>query len=328
MYIKFPVGSGTFKRTKYVYVHFVGPKCGIVKRGKWNAELGNVLRLFNAPSGVEVDTKDVLSFDYLVSQLKKVFVSDDGSFSVQQVKDEYNRRLAEEHHRHLDTEERPLSPIRQRKLAVELGLTAESVLKAIREDIGPFNWATFEPNTKAAVLIEGGSNGIFELAEHLPEDKICFGLLRLSFGTGRFRRVKRVFFQWSGDNVGAVAKGKANMLFGDMAKLLAPHNAELRLVGRNDLQPDAIINKVRSIFVIDNIEVPVGDGKVRKAALTTEEYIHSLLEEQEKVREFYNEPADAGSSPSGPQTLNVEETIQLIQKPEGGLVWGIFQFKS
>ncbi|CUG90277.1 Hypothetical protein, putative [Bodo saltans] len=171
MYIKFPVGSGTFKRSKFVYVHFVGPKCGIVKRGKWNAEVGNILALFNAPSGVEVDDKNVLSFAYLVSQLKKVFVADDGSFSLQKIQEEYNRRIAEEAAKHSNAaavvggSEEPQSPVRHRKLAVELGLNTESVLKALREDLGPFNWATFEPNPSKLTLAEGGSGGIFELAD-------------------------------------------------------------------------------------------------------------------------------------------------------------------
>ena len=38
MLVKFPVGSGTFKRNKFVYVHHIGPHCPAVKRGKWNEE--------------------------------------------------------------------------------------------------------------------------------------------------------------------------------------------------------------------------------------------------------------------------------------------------
>jgi hypothetical protein len=338
MYIKFPVGSGTFKRSKFVYVHFVGPKCGIVKRGKWNAEVGNMLALFNAPSGLEVDDKNVLSFAYLVSQLKKVFVADDGSFSLQKIQEEYNRRIAEEAAKHSGgsaggaagvASDEPLSPVRQRKLAVELGLNTESVLKALREDLGPFNWATFEPNPTKLTLAEGGSGGIFELADQLPDDKVVFGLLRLAFGTGRFRRTKRVFFQWSGDNVGAVAKGKANMLFAGMSQALAPHNAEIRLVGKGDLSPQAILDRIKSIFTVDNIELPSADGKLKKATFSAEEYIQSLLEEQNKVRDFYQEP-DVAATPAGPtapSTFDVAETIAGIQKDEGGYSWGIFQVK-
>lgn len=336
MLIKFPVGSGTFKRTKYVYVHFVGPKCGIVKRGKWNAQLGNILSLFQASSGVEVDSKEVLSFEYLITQLKKVFVADDGSFSLQKIQEEYNKRIAEEIAKAQSAavglqDNEPRSPIRQRKLAVELGLNTESVLKALREDLGPFNWATFEANPQKLVLVQGGSGGIFELVDELPDDKVVFGLMRLAFGTGRFRRTKHIFFQWSGDGVGAVAKGKANMSFSAMAAALAPHSFELRLVGKSDASPQAILDRVKGVFTVDNIELPTSDGKLKKATFSAEEYIQSLLEEQNKVRDFYNEPeslAEAATAPLPPNRFNVAESIALIQKDVGGFAWGIFQVKD
>lgn len=337
MYIKFPVGSGTFKRNKFLYVHFVGPKCGIVKRGKWNAELGNILSLFGSPTGIEVDNREVLNFGYLVSQMKKVFVADDGSFSIDKLQEEYNRRIAEEAAKSAvasnlssNSANEPTSPIRKRKLAVELGLTCDSVLKAIREDMGPINWAVFQPDPKKLTFIEGGSGGVFEMFEHLPDDKVVFGLLRMAFGTGRFRRTKHIFFQFIGDSVGPVAKGKANVLNSDMAALLTPHQADIRLMGKSDLTPEGIIEKVKSVFTVDNIESPAGEGKAtKKAALTAEEYIQSLLEEQQRASKFYNEP-EVIDHVSAVTTVgfDVAETIREIQKEEGGFAWGIFQVKN
>ena len=334
MLIKFPIGSGTFQRTKYVYVHFVGPKCGIVKRGKWNAELPNILTLFQAASGVEVNSKEQLTFEYLVTELKKVFVADDGTFSLQKIQEEYNRRIAEQEAKAAAgstaaAEDPNGSPLRKRKLAVELGLKTESVLKAIREDCGPFNWATFEPNPTKLTLLEGGSGGLFELAEQLPDNKVCFGLLRLAFGTGRFRRTKFIFFQWSGDQVGAVAKGKANMQFAEMSSALAPHSTELRLVGRGDVEPQAILDRVKSIFTVDNIQLPTTDGKLAKPTFSAEEYIQALLEEQNRTKEFYQETDDGtATAPAKKEEFPVLETIQQVRNEKGGLGWGIFQPKN
>lgn len=332
MLVKFPIGSGTFQRTKYVYVHFVGPKCGIVKRGKWNAELPNILSLFQAASGVEVNSKEQLSFEYLVTELKKIFVADDGTFSLQKIQEEYNRRIAEQAAKAEGAaEDTHGSPVRKRKLAVELGLKTESVLKAIREDCGPFNWATFEANPTKLTLMEGGSGGLFELAEQLPENKVCFGLLRLAFGTGRFRRTKFIFFQWSGDQVGAVAKGKANMYFADMSSALAPHSTELRLVGRSDVEPQVILDRVKSIFTVDNIQLPTTDGKLVKPTFSAEEYIQALLEEQNRTKEFYQETEDtaaSGGAEAKKEQFPVQETINQIHNEKGGFSWAIFQPKN
>lgn len=337
--LKFPVGSGTFKRNKFIYVHTVGPQCGIVKRGKCNAELGNVLRLFLAThAGLEWTVgKDDLTFEAVVTKLQKVFVSDDGSFSVAKIQEEYNRRLAEEAAKMVidvplaelgQGASPPGSPIRRRKLATELGLQLEAVLKAVREDVSPFNWCTFQlAPPKELRLVEAGSNGLFEVVEHLDDDKLLFGIVRMAFGVGRFRRSKHIFFMWAGDAVGAVQKARAGAQQQDIVKLVGPCNAEIRLMGKADLSPEAIIAKVKSAFVVDNINLPAGEVK---KAFSTDEYILALQEEQKATSAFYQEPEDmpvaaAAAAPPKPTDFDVAETVRLIRADEGGLTWGIFQ---
>eukprot|EP00658_Telonema_sp_P-2_P067600 TRINITY_DN56516_c0_g1_i1.p1 TRINITY_DN56516_c0_g1~~TRINITY_DN56516_c0_g1_i1.p1 ORF type:complete len:144 (-),score=25.43 TRINITY_DN56516_c0_g1_i1:79-510(-) len=60
-------------------------------------------------------------------------------------------------------------------------------------------------------LVNGGGGGVPELNELLEEGAIQYGLIRMSFGTGRFRRTKYIFFQWAGDAVSAMKKGRAAM---------------------------------------------------------------------------------------------------------------------
>lgn len=339
MLVKFPVGAGTFKRNKFVYIHYIGPKCGLVKRGKWNAELGNVLALFNTSAGFETTEKESLTFESIVTKLQKVFVADDGKFSIKAVQDEFNRRIEEEKASLVrgDASEggggadEPTSPIRKRKLAVELGLKAESVLKAVREDMGPFNWCIFEPDAKTPKLIEGGSNGLFELIEQLKDDGIVFGLVRVAFGTGRFRRMKVIFFHWTGDAVGIVKRAKSNELHGAMLSLLGPANADIKLAGADDRAVSSILAKVQKTFVVDTINVEKSDRqKEQEAAFSQEQYLAALIEEQDKVKEFYNEPetAPAPAAKSGPTQFDVDETLNLVRQDAGGLLWAIFQCAS
>jgi hypothetical protein len=59
-----------------------------------------------------------------------------------------------------------------------------------------------------------------------------------------------------------------------------------------------------------------------------EEYVQSLLEEQEKQRDYYQESAPSLSPvPQGTETFPVAETIAKIHQNEGGFVWAIFQCK-
>ena len=54
-----------------------------------------------------------------------------------------------------------------------------------------------------------GSLSVPELVNSLKDDEFAFGLMRLGFGSGRFRRVKWVSLTWSGSSVGAVKRAKA-----------------------------------------------------------------------------------------------------------------------
>eukprot|EP00759_Apiculatamorpha_spiralis_P044923 PhF_6_TR41720/c0_g1_i2/m.63304 len=275
--LNIPLGSGTFKRNKMIYVHFVGQKCPAVKRGKWNAELPKVLNVFGAThAGLEVNTKELISFEKILEKLQKVFVSDDGSFSIAALKEEYNKRLKEEAHLAAPGSPRvgipdgdPFadpdicsSPRRNRKLAKELGLEAPAVLKALQEDFGPFNWSIFEPDDKALKLIDAGSNGVDELCEELikRKDKVLFGVFRMAFGTGRFRRTKRIFYHWIGEACPAVAKGKWNLLSSNMMKSLSPFNVDMRIQGSEEANLAFILAKLQDVFVSDNIKMPGEDA--------------------------------------------------------------------
>lgn len=48
-------------------------------------------------------------------------------------------------------------------------------------------------------LFNGGSLSIGELQRVLPEDQVLYGLIRMGFGAGQFRRTKWVFLHWVGD---------------------------------------------------------------------------------------------------------------------------------
>ncbi len=65
-----------------------------------------------------------------------------------------------------------------------------------------FNWALFKPHTTTGSggldFFNAGSGSIEEMRRWLPADEVLFGLLRLGFASGRFRRTKFIFVHWSG----------------------------------------------------------------------------------------------------------------------------------
>lgn len=70
-------GSGAFKRVKWVFVHWTGPKCPMVKRGKWNAEKSAIQELLSPYSlDLTVNTPEEAELEVVVDAIKAVIVSD------------------------------------------------------------------------------------------------------------------------------------------------------------------------------------------------------------------------------------------------------------
>jgi hypothetical protein len=81
--------------------------------------------------------------------------------------------------------------------------------------MGPFNWALFVPDPANLELFDAGSLSVGEMQTVLPEDQILAGLVRMGFGTGKFRRTKWISVWWVGGKVSAVKKGQVRCAFLD-----------------------------------------------------------------------------------------------------------------
>jgi len=108
--------------------------------------------------------------------------------------------------------------------------------------MGCFNWLLLSPSDKPGELplLNAGSLSVPELVSSLKEDDLCFGLLRLGFGSGRFRRVKWVSLTWSGPSVGAVRRARAMQARASMKSKLGPVSVEMEVTSVDDLTLAAV----------------------------------------------------------------------------------------
>ncbi|TPP43276.1 hypothetical protein CGC20_6550 [Leishmania donovani] len=378
LYSKFPVGSGTFKRNKFIYVQYIGPKCSIVKRGQGINEITNfTTNNIRGVPGFSTTDKASLSFESLVRHMRDTFVMDSGNFSMEQIREEYRERLAAEQmmmHQEREQaavvaatakrgrrntapsvrlapkpappptkEERPSSP-------VEVSAQTNRVMTSLRQDNGSVNWVVFESNSEVLTVRAYGQHGIFEMVKNLPDEEWLFGLFRISFSNGEVHQRRMIFFQWIGSSLKAMRGGSHAGVYPAMAKALSPFNYEIYLVGRQDLNPQAIIAKSKSAFrtPADRRIGVARDFMIDSTVFTEENYRQSLVEEQATAEVFEERPkkthrltmpiipdgieqssasvATTGTADSpAAQSFSIEETIDLVQAKEGGLVWAIFE---
>lgn len=203
-----------------------------------------------------------------------------------------------------------------RKTAAELGnVKADQALKAVKEPLGAFNWCLFTPDF---AFVDAGSLSAPEMAKRLAPDAFFFGLLRLGFGTGRFRRTKWVFFVWSGPSVGVAKRGVAASKRKDMKARLGPASVDIEATAPEDLSLEAVIAKVKKAAVVDGDEVSAAHDD----PFSVENFLKALEEEAAASAAFFGDKGLQLSAGGGVRT--VAEVLAELHSPTGKSNWATF----
>merc|ERR1712217_386956 len=79
--------------------------------------------------------------------------------------------------------------------------TGQRIVKCIHAQTSPMNWAVFKPSDSEIIPMAFGHGDLNDLRAALKPDQVQYGIMRLTFGEGRFRRSHWVFVCWSPDRM-------------------------------------------------------------------------------------------------------------------------------
>jgi hypothetical protein len=294
--LKLDIGSGSFKRSKMVFVHLQGENAGAVAKGRLNTLKGSVKTAVGATHAeVQLYSVDDCSTENVLEQLGSVMSMDDmGGFSIAKMTEDYEAMIA-------SSGPAPsgggdvLARAATRQTAAEMGtVEAAKALEAVKQPLGPFNWALFKPSSTLD-LHNAGSMSVNEMSKWLAADQVLFGLLRMGFGVGKFRRVKWICLHWSGESVSPVKRGRANALKKDILKWLEPFSLTVSASDADEMTLETIIDKVKRTAVVDG-----GTADADEDPFSMESFMKALREEAAANAEFFGEDdadEDAGDLP-------------------------------
>jgi hypothetical protein len=166
-------------------------------------------------------------------------------------------------------------------------------LRHVRERLGPFNWLLLRPTRGGIELIDAGSLSLAEMTKHLDEADVCYGLLRMGFGSGLFRRTKWVGVWFNGPNASALTRGKAAGAKEECLRRIEPFSLVVNASSLEELSLETIIDKVRRAAVIDGDGTDSARGNNVFSADAFEE---ALAEEVAASSEFFG---DSGAAAEG-----------------------------
>lgn len=264
-----------------------------------------------------ITSKEECTMEHVLSELLKVIASDSasGSFSIAKLKADYEAMIAS-----TSTKASGSGPAAAvaltRKTAAQLGnVRADQALKAVREELGAFNWALFTPDNE---FVDAGSLSAPEMQKCLAEDQFFYGILRMGFGSGRFRRTKWVAITWSGPKVGAVKRGKALSARSGMKSKLSPYNVEIEASDKEELSLEAIIDKVKRAAVVDGDDVGTKAGG--EDPYSVENFMKALQEEAAANAAFFG---DSGLVMGG-VSKSADMIVKELRSPGATTNWALF----
>jgi hypothetical protein len=98
--------------------------------------------------------------------------------------------------------------------------SVDEALRAVGDESSAHNWVLLEPTSTTLGFHQAGSGGLDDLKNHLPSDKVLFGVLRFSFprGDGVPPIIKHLFIHWIGSDVSVVRRGQWNSRLEEAAR--------------------------------------------------------------------------------------------------------------
>eukprot|EP01084_Bolivina_argentea_P050093 92105_1 len=171
--------------------------------------------------------------------------------------------------------------------------TPERVLSAIHAPMSPVNWGLFKPSRKQLIPVKWGHGALNELRSELKDDEVQYGLMRLSFGSGKFKRSTWVYFLWTPDTMSIIHKKNQKRMKhvsynGAMQNILKPWTVSLTAETKEKVTIDEWILRVKKVVVVDGDE-EITEESFRKALEDENEYIAQLKAKEKQMIEKQKE---------------------------------------
>lgn len=168
----------------------------------------------------------------------------------------------------------------------ETEVTLEEAINEVSHDLGIYNWLLLEP--ERLELFRCGCGGLDEMKTYFDDDKVLFGLWRLSFSCGRAEgpfatMTKHVLVKWAGSDVNIVRRGKMVQKWNQAAALLKTRcSATLsKEVGnQSELLLDNVLEDIKKFAVKDRLSSSHISESSYKEALRHESEVREVRRRQ------------------------------------------------
>jgi len=230
----------------------------------------------------------------------KAFDENGASASKEDMKRDIEEQLIEAKRMYDETRTRRLRLLTLREMPRKMSY--REVQRMVRADGGAFNWLLCRADANGTEVFNAGGGSLEEMKKSLDDKEVLFGLLRMSFGTGVFRRTKFVLVHWSGDEVPALKRGHMNAQEEAIRRIIGPVNISHFATTLDELKLEDLIEKIKAKVVLDGES---SEGELDLYSL--EKFMVAVEEDSEALKREFPEAAVAENG--GATEESVEPTF-------------------
>jgi hypothetical protein len=192
------------------------------------------------------------------------------------------------------------------------------VANAVRADAGAFNWYLIRGDANgASEVFNAGGGSLEEMKKSLVSDEVLFGLLRMGFGRGAFRRVKHIFIHWSGADVNPLKRGQYNANEEGIRKLVGAVNLSHFATEIDEINLNDLLDKVKAKVVLDGEAIDDVED-----LFSLESYMVSCEEDAEAmVREFPDAVHGGDDEAEDEREPTFEEALESVRDKSQPYNW-------
>jgi len=323
------VGKGTFERTKNLFLHFNAAKFpSAVKRSKITEKYLPAAKLLfgHVHATLLMEEKLDCTIREVFTQTKGTFIEDDlgtvkkKGWTIKKMEEEYEKKMRAKL-RKVQKAEGTLDTTDPKQWK------GKRLIKELHEEHSPINWALFHPHKKLLKPMAFGMGDLSKLRQCLRDDMVQYALIRMSFGSGSFRRSHWIFLHWSGENMKGIKmmtkRAEHNSYQKFMGEKMSPWGMVFTCQDREQVSLEDMILQVRKLVVVDGKDDYKFDSSSYFEALEeTKKVIQTKQEKVEEARKRVGQELDKKR-----MGWKVEESVKLVAAPKGDDNWNLLKPK-
>jgi len=334
------VGYGLVRKTdriddsetvKFAFILFLGEKVGIMQKARISVHAGavkDVIGQFHID--IATSAVDDLTEEALVRKIQ------DTSGSGTRVLDESGARMAKT----ASNSSKPTIPrsVSGSGSSDNVALPSKDGIQELRA--GNINWILYTSDQNKLSLLGQGNGGTDELVQHLQDDIVAYGLVRLIERVDESDTVKFAFISWVGDNIPRMLRARLGTHSGAVKEFFHPYHVDINATQKSEVSEDIVMDKVKraagtAVHVRDTVggphstsryssttHTPTSSSQARSTPIVAKQVQGITIKDEADLRAAIQDVrSDASSTNWAAATYDGanSSTVVLLGKGSGGV---------